>query len=66
MTESTRACSKSVLFSVGPVEDYMANLVVAQLLFLEAEYPTKTFTCILLHRVAQSRLGCQFTTPSVY
>src|SRR5690606_24610095 len=30
-----------VIFLVGPVEDYMANLVVAQLLFLEAENPDK-------------------------
>ncbi|MGB0206098.1 MAG: ATP-dependent Clp endopeptidase proteolytic subunit ClpP [Neptuniibacter sp.] len=30
-----------VIFLVGPVEDHMANLVVAQLLFLEAENPDK-------------------------
>jgi ATP-dependent Clp protease protease subunit len=30
-----------VVFIVGPVEDYMANLVVAQLLFLESENPDK-------------------------
>ena len=30
-----------MIFLVGPVEDYMANLVVAQLLFLEAENPDK-------------------------
>jgi ATP-dependent Clp protease protease subunit len=30
-----------VVFLVGPVEDYMANLVVAQLLFLESENPDK-------------------------
>jgi ATP-dependent Clp protease, protease subunit len=30
-----------VIFLVGPVEDYMANLVVAQLLFLESENPDK-------------------------
>ena len=30
-----------VIFLVGQVEDYMANLVVAQLLFLEAENPDK-------------------------
>jgi ATP-dependent Clp protease protease subunit len=29
------------VFLVGPVEDYMANLVVAQLLFLESENPDK-------------------------
>nr|WP_197716821.1 ATP-dependent Clp endopeptidase proteolytic subunit ClpP [Methylocaldum marinum] len=30
-----------VIFLVGQVEDYMANLVIAQLLFLEAENPDK-------------------------
>jgi ATP-dependent Clp protease protease subunit len=30
-----------VVFMVGPVEDHMANLVVAQLLFLESENPDK-------------------------
>jgi ATP-dependent Clp protease protease subunit len=30
-----------VVFIVGPVEDYMANVVVAQLLFLESENPDK-------------------------
>jgi ATP-dependent Clp protease protease subunit len=30
-----------VVFCVGPVEDYMANVIVAQLLFLESENPDK-------------------------
>jgi len=30
-----------VIFLVGPVDDYVANVVVAQLLFLEAENPEK-------------------------
>jgi ATP-dependent Clp protease protease subunit len=30
-----------VIFLVGPVEDHVANLVVAQLLFLESENPDK-------------------------
>jgi ATP-dependent Clp protease, protease subunit len=29
------------VFAVGPVEDYMANVIVAQLLFLESENPDK-------------------------
>ena len=33
----SRLLKERVIFLVGPVEDYMANLVVAQLLFLEAE-----------------------------
>lgn len=37
----SRLLKERVIFLVGPVEDYMANLVVAQMLFLEAENPDK-------------------------
>ncbi|MEO0616408.1 MAG: ATP-dependent Clp endopeptidase proteolytic subunit ClpP [Pseudomonadota bacterium] len=37
----SRLLKERVLFMVGPVEDHMANLVVAQLLFLESENPDK-------------------------
>jgi ATP-dependent Clp protease protease subunit len=37
----SRLLKERVVFVVGPVEDYMANLVVAQLLFLESENPDK-------------------------
>lgn len=37
----SRLLKERLVFLVGPVEDYMANLVVAQLLFLEAENPDK-------------------------
>lgn len=37
----SRLLKERIIFLVGPVEDYMANLVVAQLLFLEAENPDK-------------------------
>ncbi len=37
----SRLLKERVVFLVGPVEDYVANLVVAQLLFLEAENPDK-------------------------
>jgi ATP-dependent Clp protease protease subunit len=37
----SRLLKERVIFLVGPVEDYMANVVVAQLLFLEAENPDK-------------------------
>jgi len=37
----SRLLKERVVFVVGPVEDYMANLVVAQLLFLESENPEK-------------------------
>jgi ATP-dependent Clp protease protease subunit len=37
----SRLLKERVIFLVGQVEDHMANLVVAQLLFLEAENPEK-------------------------
>src|ERR1700722_11251595 len=37
----SRLLKERVIFIVGQVEDYMANLVVAQLLFLESENPEK-------------------------
>lgn len=37
----SRLLKERVVFVVGPVEDYMANVIVAQLLFLESENPEK-------------------------
>lgn len=37
----SRLLKERVIFVVGPVEDQMANLIVAQLLFLESENPDK-------------------------
>ena len=37
----SRLLKERVIFLTGQVEDYMANLVVAQLLFLESENPEK-------------------------
>lgn len=37
----SRLLKERVVFCVGPVEDQMANLIVAQLLFLESENPDK-------------------------
>ncbi len=37
----SRLLKERVVFMVGPVEDYTANVVVAQLLFLESENPDK-------------------------
>ena len=37
----SRLLKERVVFIVGPVEDYMANVVVAQLLYLESENPEK-------------------------
>ncbi|NKF23405.1 ATP-dependent Clp endopeptidase proteolytic subunit ClpP [Solimonas marina] len=37
----SRLLKERIIFITGPIEDYMANLVVAQLLFLESENPDK-------------------------
>ena len=37
----SRLLKERVIFLVGPIDDFMANLVVAQLLFLESENPDK-------------------------
>ena len=37
----SRLLKERVIFMVGPVDDYVANVVIAQFLFLEAENPEK-------------------------
>ena len=37
----SRLLKERVIFLVGPIDDYVANVIVAQMLFLEAENPEK-------------------------
>src|SRR6201997_1057755 len=37
----SRLLKDRIIFLVGPIDDYMANIVVAQMLFLESENPEK-------------------------
>jgi len=37
----SRLLKERIVFMVGPVDDYMANVIVAQLLFLESDNPDK-------------------------
>ena len=37
----SRLLKERIIFIVGPVEDYMANVIIAQILFLESEDPNK-------------------------
>ena len=37
----SRLLKERIIFVVGPVEDYMANVIIAQILFLESEDPKK-------------------------
>lgn len=57
----SRLLKERVIFVVGPIEDYMANLVVAQLLFLEADNPDKD-----IHIYINSPGGAVTAGMSVY
>ena len=37
----SRLLKERIIFIVGPIEDYMANVIIAQILFLESEDPNK-------------------------
>jgi ATP-dependent Clp protease protease subunit len=47
----SRLLKERVIFLVGPIDDYVANVVVAQLLFLESRTPRRTSTCTSTARV---------------
>ncbi len=57
----SRLLKERVVFVVGPVEDHMANLIVAQLLFLESENPDKD-----IHLYINSPGGSVTAGMSVY
>ena len=57
----SRLLKKRVIFLTGPVEDYGANLVVAQMLFLEAENPDKD-----IHLYINSPGGSVTSGMSIY
>ncbi|EXF47247.1 ATP-dependent Clp protease proteolytic subunit [Pseudomonas sp. BAY1663] len=57
----SRLLKERVIFMVGQVEDYMANLIVAQMLFLEAENPEKD-----IHLYINSPGGSVTAGMSVY
>jgi ATP-dependent Clp endopeptidase proteolytic subunit ClpP len=57
----SRLLKERVIFMVGPVEDYMANVIVAQMLFLESENPDKGPVCdlrIVLSFSLTLRISC--------
>ena len=57
----SRLLKDRIIFLVGPVEDHMANLVVAQLLFLESENPDKD-----IHLYINSPGGSVTSGMSIY
>ena len=67
----SRLLKERVVFVVGPIEDHMANLVVAQLLFLESENPDKDISIYINSPGGSVSAGMaiydtmQFTSPDV-
>ena len=59
----SRLLRERVVFLVGAVNDQTANLVVAQLLFLESENPDKDIHCTSIRRAAASAPACRSSTP---
>jgi ATP-dependent Clp endopeptidase proteolytic subunit ClpP len=49
----SRLLKDRIIFIGSPIDDNVANLVIAQLLFLESEDPEKEITCILILRVVR-------------
>ena len=49
----SRLLKERVIFLTGPIEDYGANLVVAQMLFWKQKIPIKIYTSILTLLVVQ-------------
>ncbi len=67
----SRLLKERVVFIVGTIEDQMANLVVAQLLFLESENPDKDISIYINSPGGSVSAGMaiydtmQFTTPDI-
>lgn len=59
----SRLLKERVIFLTGQVEDHMANLIVAQMLFLEAETRKKISISTLTRQAVSSRPVCRSTTP---
>ena len=57
----SRLLKERVIFLTGPIEDYRANLLVAQMLFLEAENPDKD-----IHLYINSPGGAVTSGMSIY
>ena len=67
----SRLLKERVIFLSGPVDDYMSNVVVAQLLFLESENPDKDISIYINSPGGSISAGLaiydtiQFVSPSI-
>ena len=58
----SRLLRDNIIFIGTPIDDTIANLVIAQLLFLEAEDPEKDIQFISIRRVDRLQREWLFTT----
>ncbi len=59
----SRLLKDNVIFLGDPIDDHVASLVIAQMLFLEAENPERTSTSTSTRRAGRSPPGWRSTTP---
>ena len=59
----SRLLKDNVIFAVGPIEDHMANLIIAQMLFWKVKIQIKMFLYILILPGEALLQDCQFMTP---
>ena len=59
----SRLLKERVIFLVGGIDDHMANVIVAQMLFLEAENPEKDISLYINSPGASSPPAWRSTTP---
>ena len=62
----SRLLKDRIIFIGGPINDYVANLIIAQLLFLESEDPEKDISLYINSPGGVVYSGWRFTTLSVY
>ena len=58
----SRLLKDRIIFIGTPIDDHIANLVIAQLLFLQMEDGRRTSTFTSIRPAARSRRGWRFTT----
>ena len=62
----SRLLKENIIFLGTPIDDNVANLVIAQMLFLEAEDPDKDILLYINSPAAPSRRASRFSTPCVW
>jgi len=59
----SRLMMDRIIFLGLPIDDYVANIIEAQLLYLDSADREKIFRSILIHREDRSMQGWEFMTP---